>query len=595
MILTKEKGLRMWGGGFGSSAGGGGGGSAAGSATQEWVDGNYVSQPFFNEIFTIHGTETVEVTDGTSGTTTTTTTDIVFQPNELPSTTTETDSTTGDVTVTTREITSVEVNYGVWTDYFMSALGLNNSGGGGGATLNQPLSSINTSGLSAPGPSQNGQTVVWNNTTQKWEYGNAGGGGSGTVTSVGMSVPTGFVISNSPITTSGTLALTFASNYALPLTADVEKGVTAYGMAHTHTNKTVLDNISSGDVSAWSSVANMILSTSIHANDVLASPNGSTGAGSFRALVAADIPDLSGTYATPSSVSTQMQNYAYISSGVIYIGNSSITPLTSHQTVSGTFWGNSWSNGGSLSSDIYINNNAAIRFYDSTNYPINVLTFNTSNLCALGYGVMTTSTDSTRRKTLLQGGTMEFEVGYKSGSTEYKTVALKIAKETINGDDVDGIVNVTQGLRIGDGLITWDSTNNALKVTKNDGTAANFYSLGGVSALGFSTGSSGTDSATITTLTTSSISNGSGNVKMGNICSSAPSSGTANWTILTNGTATFKQITVTKTSQTDTGELSAVQVKSPKFYFDDYNHYLFVSSNKLYFYNGTTNKEIAFV
>jgi hypothetical protein len=46
-----------------------------------------------------------------------------------------------------------------------------------------------------------------------------GGGGSGTVTSVSMSVPTGLSVAGSPITTSGTLALTFAAGYSLPLTA----------------------------------------------------------------------------------------------------------------------------------------------------------------------------------------------------------------------------------------------------------------------------------------------------------------------------------------------------------------------------------------
>ena len=45
-----------------------------------------------------------------------------------------------------------------------------------------------------------------------------GGGGNGTVTSVDMSVPTGFAISGNPITTSGTLALTFAAGYSIPTT-----------------------------------------------------------------------------------------------------------------------------------------------------------------------------------------------------------------------------------------------------------------------------------------------------------------------------------------------------------------------------------------
>lgn len=59
--------------------------------------------------------------------------------------------------------------------------------------------------------------------------GGGGGGGTGTVTSVDMTVPTGFTIGGNPITVAGTLALGFATGYSLPLTADVNKGVTAYG------------------------------------------------------------------------------------------------------------------------------------------------------------------------------------------------------------------------------------------------------------------------------------------------------------------------------------------------------------------------------
>lgn len=55
-----------------------------------------------------------------------------------------------------------------------------------------------------------------------------GGGGSGTVTSVAMTVPTGFSISGSPITTSGTLAVTFASGYSLPTTAKQTDWDTAF-------------------------------------------------------------------------------------------------------------------------------------------------------------------------------------------------------------------------------------------------------------------------------------------------------------------------------------------------------------------------------
>lgn len=43
-----------------------------------------------------------------------------------------------------------------------------------------------------------------------------GGGGSGTVTSVGVSVPTGLSVTNSPITTNGTIAIGLQSGYSIP-------------------------------------------------------------------------------------------------------------------------------------------------------------------------------------------------------------------------------------------------------------------------------------------------------------------------------------------------------------------------------------------
>lgn len=51
---------------------------------------------------------------------------------------------------------------------------------------------------------------------------------TGTVTSVGMTVPTGLSISGSPITTSGTLALTLTAGYSIPTTASQTNWDTAY-------------------------------------------------------------------------------------------------------------------------------------------------------------------------------------------------------------------------------------------------------------------------------------------------------------------------------------------------------------------------------
>jgi hypothetical protein len=54
-------------------------------------------------------------------------------------------------------------------------------------------------------------------------------GGGGSVTSVDMAVPTGFAVSGNPITTNGTLTITFASGYSLPTTTKQSQWDTAYG------------------------------------------------------------------------------------------------------------------------------------------------------------------------------------------------------------------------------------------------------------------------------------------------------------------------------------------------------------------------------
>jgi hypothetical protein len=69
----------------------------------------------------------------------------------------------------------------------------------------------------------NGQSLQYNGTN--WVNSNAG---SGTVTSVDMSVPTGLAVSGNPVTTSGTLAVTYATGYAIPTTAKQTEWDTAY-------------------------------------------------------------------------------------------------------------------------------------------------------------------------------------------------------------------------------------------------------------------------------------------------------------------------------------------------------------------------------
>jgi hypothetical protein len=53
--------------------------------------------------------------------------------------------------------------------------------------------------------------------------------GTGTVTSVDMTVPTGLEVSGNPITTAGTLAVTYATGYSIPTTTSQSNWDTAYG------------------------------------------------------------------------------------------------------------------------------------------------------------------------------------------------------------------------------------------------------------------------------------------------------------------------------------------------------------------------------
>lgn len=75
----------------------------------------------------------------------------------------------------------------------------------------------------------------------------------GTVTSVGLTLPTGLTCATKTITTSGTFAINLASGYSIPTTAKQTAWDGAVSAKHTHSNKSVLDGISSTKVSHWDS------------------------------------------------------------------------------------------------------------------------------------------------------------------------------------------------------------------------------------------------------------------------------------------------------------------------------------------------------
>ncbi len=75
----------------------------------------------------------------------------------------------------------------------------------------------------------------------------------GTVTSVALTLPTGLTCETKTITTSGTFAISLASGYSIPTTTKQTAWDGAVSAKHTHSNKSVLDGLTSTKVTCWDS------------------------------------------------------------------------------------------------------------------------------------------------------------------------------------------------------------------------------------------------------------------------------------------------------------------------------------------------------
>jgi hypothetical protein len=78
--------------------------------------------------------------------------------------------------------------------------------------------------------------------------------GTGTVTSVAMTTPTGLTVSGSPVTGSGTLAVSFTADYSIPTTTKQGQWDTAYADTNaatdSNTNNAIVKRDASGDFNA---------------------------------------------------------------------------------------------------------------------------------------------------------------------------------------------------------------------------------------------------------------------------------------------------------------------------------------------------------
>lgn len=408
--INRDKIQRM----IGNVGGNGGNGSSsadlAGYATQMWVEQNYISKAFFNTLFTIHGHDADD--------TAVPPTDVVIEPND-----------------TETVLDSIEAMVGLWTEKYLSALGLSSGGGGGGDVLAEPLVSIN--GIGSPAAAN--QTLVWDGT--RWTFKPYGQGG-GSVTSIRITVPTGFNVSPSTaITTAGTFAITFASGYSLPTTADQANWDTAYTNNHTHSNKTVLDGISSTDITNWGKAY-----TWVNANGASTVIKKAWGRTYWNAGAPADI---SGDIENAGNISFSASGKNI--GGVAYFDTTNsrlgigAAPGAYKLDVNGTVH---------LSDNLYINSTKKI-------------------VCMV----------NNTSKTLLDFDGTQVTLGYGFNGSN----ATNIYGQNINmyyGTSLKVQVT-TDGLKIGGATLSWDSNANALKIDTG------FYSETFISALGANSESGG--------------------------------------------------------------------------------------------------------
>jgi hypothetical protein len=222
--------------------------------------------------------------------------------------------------------------------------------------------------------------------------------------------------------------------------------------------------------------------------------------------------------------------------------------LNSLTSISGTFWGRSWTNGGTVSGNME----------------------NVGTIYMTGHLIMDAGSDGIY---LNNDGT---GIDWHNSSNQYVSSLLSFTQTRVH-------VSASGGLRIGDGLLVWDSTNKAIKVQRisgNDVVAGDLYATGGLSALGMSAGVTSLDEMTFGYLTVNSNLRVNNTLTFGN-----------NYASLYMDDFFYIDSSVNISVNGVECEDSNAHVK--RLYLDP-SRYIYVSSGKLYYYNGSSAKEIAF-
>lgn len=265
----------------------------------------------------------------------------------------------------------------------------------------------------------------------------------GTVTSVALTLPTGLTCATKVITTSGTFAISLASGYSIPTTAKQTAWDGAVSAKHTHSNKSVLDGITSTKVTCWDSAYDwyaLITTDEETADGVINKWNEVV---SFLANIA-QTDTLSGIVdGINKSISdevTRAKKAEGVNASGISTNKTSITTLQGYFTSGSAkkalqltntrkLWGNSFNGTADINGSIIVPNGKYISIgnikmeYDATNKALkitNTTTNEVANLYTSGgvsaYGVGTSSSSG----------------GGLNGSVKSYSNALKLTSESLS-------------------------------------------------------------------------------------------------------------------------------------------------------------------
>ena len=292
---------------------------------------------------------------------------------------------------------------------------------------------------------------------------------TGTVTSVGLSMPTGFSVSGSPVTSSGTLSVGIATGYFIPTTTQ----------RTTWNNKqdaiSDLSTIRSGAAAGATAVQPSAISDM--ATQTWVGQQGFITASALSSYLPLTGGTLTGALHMGSAAGASPYIY-WGDRSYAYIGEDSDDHITLRgdkgvNILTGSNYELEW-NGDTLATQDwvvgqdYLLKSDGMQFYIVNNSYVRAQ-FNPDG----------------GRAAKAQSGFIEW---WASGG--YFNHHMGSVEANGNVTVGTSTTDTTHYLQIGGGRLFWDNTNNALYVQKADGTAAHFYATGGVSALGMSGGGS---------------------------------------------------------------------------------------------------------